>query len=104
MRICYRGNVSTEPLPSNDKGILTEPNGYCWAVSPEAMRSKRLADHPSPPSASVKIVAPSTSSRRDAKQNAGQCFALQVMLAPLKMMIDVNNTYEPYTICTARSG
>jgi hypothetical protein len=23
--IRYRGNVSTEPLPSNDKGILTEP-------------------------------------------------------------------------------
>jgi hypothetical protein len=24
--ICYRGgNVSTEPLPSNDKGIFTEP-------------------------------------------------------------------------------
>jgi hypothetical protein len=23
--IRYRGNVSTEPLPSNDKGIFTEP-------------------------------------------------------------------------------
>jgi hypothetical protein len=25
MCIRYRGNVSTEPLPSNDKGIFTEP-------------------------------------------------------------------------------
>jgi hypothetical protein len=25
MYIRYRGNVSTEPLPSNDKGIFTEP-------------------------------------------------------------------------------
>jgi hypothetical protein len=23
--ICYRGNVSTEPLPSNDRGIFTKP-------------------------------------------------------------------------------
>jgi hypothetical protein len=23
--ICYRSKVSTEPLPSNDKGICTEP-------------------------------------------------------------------------------
>jgi hypothetical protein len=23
--ICYRGNVSTEPLPSNDRDIFTEP-------------------------------------------------------------------------------
>jgi hypothetical protein len=26
--IRYRGNVSTEPLPSNDKGIFTEPSRY----------------------------------------------------------------------------
>jgi hypothetical protein len=25
MRIRYRGNVSTEPLPSNDRGIFTDP-------------------------------------------------------------------------------
>jgi hypothetical protein len=25
VRIRYRGNVSTEPLPSNDRGIFTEP-------------------------------------------------------------------------------
>jgi hypothetical protein len=25
MCIHYRGNVSTEPLPSNDRGIFTEP-------------------------------------------------------------------------------
>jgi hypothetical protein len=25
MCICYRGNVSTEPLPSNDSGIFTKP-------------------------------------------------------------------------------
>jgi hypothetical protein len=24
--ICYRGNVSTEPLPSNDRGIFIEPS------------------------------------------------------------------------------
>jgi hypothetical protein len=23
--VCYRGNVYTEPLPSNDMGIFTEP-------------------------------------------------------------------------------
>jgi hypothetical protein len=32
MCIRYRGNVSTEPLPSNDRGIFTEPSRYLATI------------------------------------------------------------------------
>jgi hypothetical protein len=30
--IPYRGNVSTEPLPSKDRGIFTEPSHYLATI------------------------------------------------------------------------
>jgi hypothetical protein len=40
--IRYRGNVSTEPLPSYDRGIFTEPNRYLATIGEYTYRHTGL--------------------------------------------------------------